>query len=92
MHSDDMREEAYLKQMESGALLNPRVDSTFKALFTRPTKESRAALHAFLEAALEQKIQDVVLTANDAPAGYDRQRGCSRMSGQWRRTHPLRWT
>ena len=34
-----------------------------------------AALHAFLEAALEQKIQDVVLTANDAPAGYDRQRG-----------------
>ena len=65
MHSDDMREEVYLRQMESGALLNPRVDSTFKALFTRPTKESRTALHAFLEAALEQKIQDASGKATD---------------------------
>ena len=63
-------EEEYVAQMETGALLNPRVDSTFKALFTQPTKESRDALHSFLEAATERKIKTFVLTANDAPSGF----------------------
>ena len=36
-------------------MLNPRVDSTLEALFTQPTKESKAALHSFLEAAAERK-------------------------------------
>ena len=70
-------EEEYVSQMESGALLNPRVDSTFKALFTQPTKESHDALHSFLEAATERKIKSFSLTANDAPAGFDGQRGMS---------------
>jgi len=35
-----------------GRLLNPRMDSTFKALFTQPTAESKSALHSFLEAKL----------------------------------------
>lgn len=70
-------EEEYVAQMETGALLNPRVDSTFKALFTQPTKESRDALHSFLEAATERKIKTFVLTANDAPSGFDGQRGVS---------------
>lgn len=56
-------EEEYLSQMESGALLNPRLDSTFKALFTQPTQEFRDALHSFLEAATEQKIKHFELHA-----------------------------
>ncbi len=70
-------EEEYVAQMETGALLNPRVDTTFKALFTQPTRESRDALHSFLEAATERKIKTFVLTANDAPSGFDGQRGVS---------------
>uniref|UniRef100_UPI00168BB071 PD-(D/E)XK nuclease family transposase n=1 Tax=Treponema zioleckii TaxID=331680 RepID=UPI00168BB071 len=70
-------EEEYVSQMETGALLNPRVDSTFKALFTQPTKESKAALHSFLEAATERKIRKYELKANDSPVGFDGQRGVS---------------
>lgn len=46
-------EEEYASQAGTGALLNPRVDSTFKALFTQDTKESKAAMQSFLEAATE---------------------------------------
>ncbi|MBR4374049.1 MAG: Rpn family recombination-promoting nuclease/putative transposase [Treponema sp.] len=63
--------------MEHGALLNPRIDSTFKALFTQPTPESRAALHSFLEAAIEQKIKSFQLTSNDVPVSFNGQRGVS---------------
>ena len=70
-------EEEYVSQMRTGALLNPRIDSTFKALFTQPTKESRAALHSFLEAATEEKIKSFELTANDAPVSYNGQRNVS---------------
>ena len=67
----------YLSQMEHGALLNPRIDSTFKALFTQPTPESEAALHSFLEAAIEMKIKSYELTQNDAPILFLGQRGVS---------------
>ena len=70
-------EEEYLSQMESGALLNPRLDSTFKALFTQPTQESRDALHSFLEAATERKIKHFELHANEAPAFFGGQRSVS---------------
>lgn len=51
MSIDDFKsEEEYVSQMKTGALLNPRVDSTFKAMFTQPTTESREALHSSLEA------------------------------------------
>ena len=72
-----LTEAEYLAQMKTGALLNPRIDSTFKALFTQPTEESRNALHSFLEAATEQKIRSVELTANEAPKSFDGQRGVS---------------
>ena len=74
---DFASEEEYVAQMETGALLNPRVDSTFKALFTQPTQESRDALHSFLEAATERKIKSFSLTANDAPTGFGGQRSVS---------------
>ena len=70
-------QEEYLAQMKQGALLNPRIDSTFKALFTQPTAESRNALHSFLEAATECKIKSVELTANEAPIAFEKQRGVS---------------
>ena len=70
-------EDEYLAQMRTGALLNPRIDSTFKALFTQPTAESRNALHSFLEAATERKIKSVELTANEAPIAFEKQRGVS---------------
>ena len=72
-----LNEDEYLAQMEQGALLNPRIDSTFKALFTQPTEESRNALHSFLEAATERKIKSVELTANEAPIAFEKQRGVS---------------
>ncbi len=76
MTIDDFKtQEEYVSQMEHGALLNPRIDSTFKALFTQPTPESRAALHSFLEAATERKIKKYELKANDSPVGFDGQRG-----------------
>ncbi len=78
MNLDDfITEEEYVAQMETGALLNPRVDSTFKALFTQPTKESQAALHSFLEAATERKIKKFELKANEAPVYFDGQRSVS---------------
>ena len=70
-------EEEYAVQAGTGALLNPRVDSTFKALFTRDTPEARDALHSFLEAATDRKIKSWKLTANDAPIEFGGQRGVS---------------
>ena len=75
--SEFRSEEEYVSQMESGALLNPRIDSSFKALFTQPTEESRNALHSFLEAATERKITKIELRPNDAPAEFIGQRGVS---------------
>lgn len=75
--SDFKDENDYASQMHTGALLNPRIDSTFKALFSQPTKESQDALHSFLEAATERKIRSFELRPNDSPAGFDRQRGVS---------------
>ena len=75
--SEFKNEEEYVSQASTGALLNPRMDSTFKALFTQNTKESHDALHAFLEAATERKIKSFELRANDAPAGFGGQRGVS---------------
>ena len=72
-----LNKDEYLAQMKSGALLNPRIDSTFKALFTQPTEESRNALHSFLEAATERKIKSVELTANEAPIAFEKQRDVS---------------
>ena len=70
-------EEEYVSQAGTGALLNPRVDSTFKALFTQDTEESRAAMHFFLEAATERRIKSWSLTANEPPSEFSGQKGLS---------------
>jgi predicted transposase/invertase (TIGR01784 family) len=55
----------YLKANE-GCILNPRMDCTFKAIFTQPTEDSRKALHSFLEAVLDREIDEVKFEPNDA--------------------------
>ncbi len=78
MIEDDLKnKELYISQMERGLLLNPRLDSTFQALFTRPTQESHEALISFLEAATENKIKSIKLLANNAPQSFIGQRGVS---------------
>ena len=75
--SEFANEDEYAAQMATGALLNPRVDSTFKALFTQPNDDSRGALQSFLEAATERKIASWELRPNEAPVGFSGQRGVS---------------
>ena len=70
-----MTEEEYASQAGTGKLLNPRIDSTFKAMFTQNTPESKAALKSFLEAATERKIKSCEPTTNEPPQGYMGQRG-----------------
>ena len=47
------------------AILNPRLDVNFKALFTQGTKESDAALQSFISAALGRKIKSLKLDPNE---------------------------
>lgn len=49
------------------ALLNPRMDPIFKAIFTQETKESYAALESFISSVLGRKIKDLKLTTNEPP-------------------------
>ena len=70
-------EEEYVSLAGTGALLNPRVDSTFKALFTQKTKESYEAMLSFLSAATEHKVVKWDLTANEPPSEFAGQRNLS---------------
>ena len=54
-----------------GALLNPKVDPIFKSLFTQNTKESKAALTAFLSALIHQPVTDVAIGQNELPVEAD---------------------
>ena len=58
-----------------GKLLNPRIDTTFKALFTSNTEESRSALKAFIEAVINRKIDAVNLVPSNIPYEFFNQRG-----------------
>lgn len=55
-------------------LLNPRIDSTFKALFTQPTPESGKALTSFLSAAIEHEVKDVQIVQNEPTEDFAGQR------------------
>lgn len=54
------------------ALLNPRLDWNFKAMFTQETEGSQIALKSFLSSVLGRTIKEAVITANepavDAPS------------------------
>ncbi|MBQ3835506.1 MAG: PD-(D/E)XK nuclease family transposase, partial [Treponema sp.] len=49
------------------AILNPRLDVNFKALFTQGTKESDAALKSFISAAVGRQIKSLKLDPNEPP-------------------------
>ena len=66
--------EEYLAQMKEGKLLNPRIDSTFKAMFTQNTEESKGALKSFLEAVVGRGISTLSIESNNAPIGFVGQR------------------
>ena len=73
--TDFENENEYAERMlAEKKLLNPRVDSTFKALFTQPTAESRGALKSFLEAATEHEIMKIELLPSSAIIDYFGQR------------------
>ena len=57
------------------ALLNPRYDANFKALFTHNSKAGRHALKSFLEAALGAEVSNIQLMQNELPieAEHDKQ-------------------
>ena len=55
-------------------LLNPRLDSNFKAIFTQPTEESRIALKSFLTAAIGRKVMHVNVIENEPSKEFDAQR------------------
>ena len=74
---DFLSEEEYASQAGTGALLNPRMDSTFKALFTQKTEDSYEAMRSFLSAATERTVRSWQLTANDVPASFSGQRDVS---------------
>lgn len=48
------------------AMLNPRCDAIFKALFTDNSAEGQTALKSFLEAVLTAKVSDIRLIPNEA--------------------------
>ncbi len=55
------------------ALLNPRLDVNFKAIFTQETKESDEALMSFLSSVLDRKITNVKISSNDPPVDFPSQ-------------------
>ena len=50
------------------AILNPRCDITFKAIFTQGTEESNLALKDFIEAMIQKEVKDLTLQPNEPPA------------------------
>ena len=50
------------------AILNPRLDVNFKAMFTQDTEGSQIALKSFLSSVLGRSITEASLTANEPPA------------------------
>ena len=49
------------------ALLNPRMDVNFKAIFTQETEESNEALKSFLSSVLGKEVVKVQISANEPP-------------------------
>ena len=56
------------------ALLNPRYDANFKAIFSEDSEEGRLALKSFLQAVLNAQVSDIQLIQNELPieAEYDK--------------------
>ena len=60
-----------------GAILNPRNDKVFKAIFTGNSKESEFALKSFLSAVIGKEVVKVQLYANELPAPLPEEKNSS---------------
>lgn len=49
------------------ALLNPRIDAIFKAIFTQETEDSNMALESLISSVLGRKIDSLKITSNEPP-------------------------
>ncbi len=49
------------------AILNPRLDPIFKAIFTQGTKESDLALKGLISAAVGKEVNSLMLQPNEPP-------------------------
>ena len=58
-------------------ILNPRLDSNFKAIFTQPTDDSRKALKSFLTAAIGRNVTEVNVIENEPSKEFADQRSIS---------------
>ena len=63
-----MAEQKLMGRPSPTAILNPRLDINFKAMFTQGTKESDAALQSFISAAIGRKIKSLKLDPNEPAA------------------------
>ena len=63
-----MAEQKLMGRPSPTAILNPRLDINFKAMFTQGTKESDTALKSFISAAVGRKIRSLKLDPNEPAA------------------------
>ena len=56
-------------------MLNPRLDGTFKAIFTQDTDDSRNALRSFLSAMIGRTVTEVTVRENEPAENFEGQKG-----------------
>ena len=56
-------------------MLNPRLDGTFKAIFTQDTDDSRNALKSFLSAMIGRTVTEVTVRENEPSQNFEGQKG-----------------
>jgi predicted transposase/invertase (TIGR01784 family) len=56
-------------------MLNPRLDGTFKAIFTQDTDDSRNALRSFLSAMIDRTVTEVTVRENEPAENFEDQKG-----------------
>ena len=56
-------------------MLNPRLDGTFKAIFTQDTDDSRYALRSFLSAMIDRNVTEVTVRENEPAENFEGQKG-----------------
>lgn len=69
--------ELYTRRPNHTAILSPLYDSTFKAIFTQETEDSKLVLKGFISAVFEREISRVELKNNEPPTESKKQKKMS---------------
>ena len=64
-----------MKENKQFRMLNPRLDGTFKAIFTQDTDDSRNALRSFLSAMIDRTVTEVTVRENEPAENFEDQKG-----------------